>query len=226
MRYNIVTCLFLFSFLKLDHVLGDTECFSIGSNISLASTFHFFLESSNTLIVKSGEMLNDALCILLEGFAEHPLFRVSHQTRDFHWLVVGLKKAQFLARRLRVHSQIKSRSISNTNTLNPAVRGEGLEIPAITGVVSHFFFFVLTESEFALLETDLTGEKSSSTNKICKSLVLENTSLQSFTDCHGITSHWSPRLSFARIKKSFDGGNFVNFRVSFLSWVDKMLDFA
>lgn len=83
-----------------------------------------------------------------------------------------------------MHSQIVSTAVSTANTLNPAVAGLQLSIPAVLGVVSHLVGHVLTETELGEVNTNLDQEELDTGEEVTQSLVVDEASLNGLADGH------------------------------------------
>jgi hypothetical protein len=70
-----------------------------------------------------------------------------------------------------VSSQIVSRTVSNTDALNPTVAQLNFSIPAIASIVSHFVPQVLSESKAVSSNTRSQQEQMRSAQEITQSLI-------------------------------------------------------
>lgn len=73
-----------------------------------------------------------------------------------------------------VHGQVVSRAVSAANTLDPAIGGLNLGVPAVSGIVGHFVGHVLTEAQTLRIDANFDEEEVDASHEVAKGLVIHH----------------------------------------------------
>lgn len=154
-----------------------------------------------------GERLNgslDGLGILLETRTELLLLDIDLVLLNAKRLSAGLAHHKRGTGLVLVDSQIVSAAVSTADTLNPAVAGLQLSIPAVGGVVSHLVSHVLAETELGGVNAQLHEEGVDASQEVTKSLVVNQSSLNGLANGHGGQLGAARKLDIAVKQRHFN----------------------
>lgn len=166
----------------LDEVGGDLIGFAIGALDVGRALLELALDALQLVLFKAEQSLLDHSSVLLELHTESLGVKSALEFLNGSGLLETLLNSERLLGSDRVDGQIVSRSVSATDTLDPAVRGLDLKVPAVLlevskgfldisnwtygGVMGHLVRHVLPASQPSRVDTDLGQEQLSSAKEV------------------------------------------------------------